>query len=99
MNRIERKPLAQEDRSNPSESVTVCELGDTLVITVQVPRAETMADLDLSLSHDQLSLAVRDKPEPVVVALDESWDKESARAKFSKKKRELTVSLQLKATV
>jgi hypothetical protein len=52
-----------------------------------------MADLDLSLSAQKLSLEVRGRPAPIVVLLPSAVDEDSATAKFSAKRRELVVTL------
>jgi len=52
-----------------------------------------MADLDLSLSAQKLSLEVRGRPAPIVVLLPSAVDEDSAIAKFSAKRRELVVTL------
>ncbi|KOO30060.1 hypothetical protein Ctob_014654 [Chrysochromulina tobinii] len=52
-----------------------------------------MADLDLSLSAQKLSLEVRGRPAPIVVLLPSAVDEDSAMAKFSTKRRELVVTL------
>jgi len=65
----------------------------TVVVRNLTDAAQGMSDLDLSLSSDQLSLEVRGRSAPIVVAFPSAVDVETASAKFSKKRHELTVTL------
>ena len=66
---------------------------EELVVVVDLPEVETMSQLELSLSPGRFELVVPGRDAPMLITLEEGWDSESARAKFSKRRRELTVRL------
>ena len=90
-------------------NVVMSEVQGSLTVCVRLPDAESMAALELSMSSGsdsggesrspgKLSLEVRGRSAPVLIefpvpAAGGIWDTEAAAAKFSKRRRELTVTL------
>lgn len=66
---------------------------EDLVVVVDLPDVESMGDLELAISPGRIELLVPGRASPVLVDIDAAWDTETARAKFSKKRHELTVRL------
>ena len=86
-------------------TVVMSEVQGSLTVCVRLPDAESMAALELSMSSGgesrspgKLSLEVKGRSAPVLIefpapAAGGIWDTEAAVAKFSKRRRELTVTL------
>ena len=62
-------------------------------VVVPLPQVASMDALDLSMSSSEMRLDVAGQLETLLVPFPDAVDEDTARAKFSKKTRELTVAL------
>jgi hypothetical protein len=64
-------------------------------VVVPLPQVASMDGLDLSMSSSEMRLDVAGQLETLLIPFPDAVDADTARAKFSKKTRELTVALKL----